>query len=121
MLNRNCVSMWSRVVMCGCSMVLVLPAVTSAQERNNLTVTSPREPSRSDDTFIRMFPGLPPFASATDEVREKAKKLGAKDGTLDAKDLLSDPVQSVLNPAVEQSRQSQYDRRRHVPGPVHRP
>ena len=46
-----------------------------------------------------MFPGLPPFAPATDEVREKAKQLGQKDGVLDAKDLLSDPVQSILNPA----------------------
>jgi hypothetical protein len=47
-----------------------------------------------------MFPGLPPFAPATDEIREKAKQLGAKDGILDAKDLMSDPVQSIVNPAV---------------------
>jgi hypothetical protein len=47
-----------------------------------------------------MFPGLPPFAPATDDAREQAKKLGAKDGLLDAMDLLTDPVQSILNPAA---------------------
>jgi hypothetical protein len=47
-----------------------------------------------------MFPGLPPFAPATDEMREKVRKLGEKGGVLDAKDLMSDPVQSITNPAV---------------------
>lgn len=71
----------------------------SAADHNSINVTAPTEPARPDDTFTRMFPGLPPFAPATDEVREKAKQLGQKDGVLDAKDLLSDPVQSILNPA----------------------
>jgi len=47
-----------------------------------------------------MFPGLPPFAPATDETRDKAKKLGEAGGILDAMDLLTDPIQSITNPAV---------------------
>jgi Animal haem peroxidase len=47
-----------------------------------------------------MFPGLPPFAPPTDRFREMAKKLGEEGGLLDAKDLLTDPIQSILNPAV---------------------
>ncbi len=98
--HRNRALVWSHLVMCGCAMLLIMPAISSAEDRNSISVTAPREPARSDDSFIRMFPGLPPFAPATDEVREKAKKLGAKDGILDAKDLMSDPIQSILNPAV---------------------
>jgi len=71
-------------------MVAILSVSASAQER-----TSTRE-----NTFTRMFPGLNPFAPATDEMREQAKRLGAKDGVIDALDLHTDPIQSILNPAV---------------------
>jgi hypothetical protein len=47
-----------------------------------------------------MFPGLPPFAPPTDRFRDLAKRLGEKGGLLDAKDVLTDPIQSILNPAV---------------------
>ena len=40
----------------------------------------------SGNVYSRMFPGLPSFASPTDEVREQAKKLGMKGGLLDALD-----------------------------------
>lgn len=47
-----------------------------------------------------MFPGLPPYAPATDEARERAKQLGVRGGILDALDNLTDPVQSITNPSV---------------------
>jgi hypothetical protein len=47
-----------------------------------------------------MFPELPPFAPPTDAVREQAKKLGEKGGPIDALDTLTDPIQSITNPAV---------------------
>ncbi|MBD0316408.1 MAG: hypothetical protein ICV75_06930, partial [Nitrospiraceae bacterium] len=57
-------------------------------------------PSRPDDIFTRLFPGLPPFASPSSDLREQVQKFGRKGGVLDAKDLLTDPVQSILNPDV---------------------
>ncbi len=81
-------------------MILLLAVVSSAADQNSINVPAPKKPARADDSFVRMFPGLPPFGPPTDEMREKAKKLGEKDGLLDAKDLLSDPIQSIVNPAV---------------------
>jgi hypothetical protein len=78
--------------------VLFALSEPSAAQRDTIHVRAPREPARQDDSFTRMFPGLPPFAPATDRMREKAKKLGEKDGVVDAKDELIDPVQSILNP-----------------------
>jgi Animal haem peroxidase len=75
-------------------------AAEDLSEKNNLTVTRPTRPRFPDDVFSRMFPGLPPFAPQTDEVREQAKKLGVKGGIIDAEDLLTDPIQSILNPAI---------------------
>ncbi len=68
--------------------------------RNNLHVTKPTRPRNPDDSFSRMFPGLVPYAPPTDEAREQAQKLGVKGGVIDALDLLTDPIQSILNPAV---------------------
>ena len=58
------------------------------------------KPTRPDDIFTRLFPGLPPFASPSDDLREQVKRFGQKGGALDANDLLTDPVQSILNPEV---------------------
>jgi hypothetical protein len=80
--------------------IVLMAGFSSAADQNTITIVAPKEPARPEDTFVRMFPGLPPFAPATDEMREKARQLGAKDGILDAKDLLSDPVQSITNPSV---------------------
>ena len=68
---------------------------------NNLTLPGLQEKPLSPETsFTRMFPSLPPFAPQTDEVRERVKQLGAKDGLIDALDNLSDPIQSITNPGV---------------------
>lgn len=67
-------------------------------KKNNLAVTRPTLPRYPDDVFSRMFPGLPPFAPQTDEVRDQVKKLGAKEGILDAEDNLTDPVLSITDP-----------------------
>ena len=45
-----------------------------------------------------MFPELPPFARPTDEAREQAKKLGEKDGLIDARDNLTNPILSITEP-----------------------
>ena len=96
-----------RLVMAFCCVVSTSPAWAQSEaerqpatERNNLSVTAPTRPPSSDETFTRMFPGLPPFAPATDEARERVRKLGEKDGLIDAKDLLTDPIQSILNQPV---------------------
>lgn len=73
-------------------------AAEDLSERNNLHVTKPTRPRFPDDVFSRMFPGLPPYAPATDEAREQAKKLGVKGGVIDALDLLTDPKESIANP-----------------------
>jgi hypothetical protein len=97
--NRSHIMSAVLATMVGCS-TIVGGGASTASAADTLFLKSPRQPSRSDDTFIRMFPGLPSFAPATDEVREKAKKVGEAGGLLDAKDLLTDPIQSITNPAV---------------------
>ncbi len=77
-----------------------LSTAPGAMALDSLHVTAPTAPSRTDDTYTRMFPGLPAYAHPTDEKREQAKAVGAKGGILDAQDILTDPVQSILNPAV---------------------
>ncbi len=77
-------------ILCCAATVAILPVSASAQERTR----------SSENTFTRMFPGLNPFAPATDEMREQAKRLGTLGGPIDAMDLLTDPIQSILNPAV---------------------
>lgn len=74
-------------------------AADDISKRDNLHVTRPNAPRHPDDSFSRMFPGLPPYAPQTDEAREQAKKLGVKGGIIDALDLLTDPIQSILDPA----------------------
>jgi len=62
--------------------------------------------STSPTTFGRIFDKLPPFAPATDAVRDALRDLGAKGGPLDAKDdlakgpvlLITDPSLSLNNP-----------------------
>ena len=78
-------------------------AADVAVERNNLHIIKPTRPRFPDDVFSRMFPGLPPFAPQTDEVREQAKKLGVKEGVLDAKDNLNDPILLITDPNLSQN------------------
>ena len=60
----------------------------------------PRQQRHADNMFTRMFPELPPFAAQDDRVRNAVALLGAKDGPLDARDNLSDPIQSIVNQPV---------------------
>lgn len=52
------------------------------------------------NVFTRMFKSLPPFAQQTDTARTAVQQLGAIGGILDAKDVLTDPIQSITNPTV---------------------
>ena len=55
---------------------------------------------QATNTFSRMFRYLPSFAPQTDSARSAMQKLGVVGGVLDAKDILTDPIQSITNPAV---------------------
>ena len=51
------------------------------------------------NSFTRIFPQLPPFATATPAVEEALLRMGAPGGILDAKDELSaGPIQLITNP-----------------------
>lgn len=61
------------------------------------------QPSRAvhpDNVFTRMYPDLPPFAPQTATARAAMQRMGARGDLFDAGDKLSDPIQSILNPAV---------------------
>lgn len=75
-------------------------AADDLSKRNNLNVSRPTAPRHPDDSFSRLFPGLPPYAPATDDARDQAKKVGVKGGIIDAMDLLTDPIQSITNPGA---------------------
>lgn len=60
----------------------------------------PRQQRHADNMFTRMFPELPAFAPQSDRVRNAAALLGARDGPLDARDNLTDPIQSITNQPV---------------------
>jgi len=77
-----------------------LTASVAFAEPDNLQMLSRTHPGSANSSFTRMFPGLPPFAEATDAVREQARRLGEIGGIVDAKDNLTDPVLSVTNPSV---------------------
>ena len=88
---------WARLIVLTCaSAFAVMPGPAGGAE--SITLSAPKQPARPDDTFVRMFPGLPPFAPATDEMREKARKLGEKGGILDPNDQLENALESILNP-----------------------
>jgi hypothetical protein len=67
-------------ILCCSVMLAMLPIAASGSEGDSLHLRTPTKPTRPDDTFTRMFPGLPAFAPATDEMREQAKRLGAQGG-----------------------------------------
>jgi hypothetical protein len=80
----------------------VIPAIAAANspERNSVHVIRPTHPRQPDDSYTRMFPGLPPFSPQTDEARERARQLGLQGGVIDALDIVTDPIQSITNPTV---------------------
>lgn len=68
---------------------LALFACNSGQE--NAPQSAPQGPGSSGtvisgNVYSRLFPELPPFAPATDDVRERARQLGRQGGLLDAQD-----------------------------------
>lgn len=69
-------------------------------EIDNLHLPARMQPGSAQGSFTRMFPWLPPFALPTDSMREQLKRLGEQGGVMDAMDNLTDPVQSIINPAV---------------------
>jgi hypothetical protein len=82
-----------------CSTVLLGLTTAYAEGKNNLHLPGMKDrPHAPENSFTRMFPDLPPFAPPTDAARDQAKKLGEKGGLIDALDILSDPIQSILNP-----------------------
>ncbi|MDZ4855709.1 MAG: hypothetical protein SGJ26_12770 [Nitrospirota bacterium] len=85
-----------------CSTALVgLTMAQAADGKNNLHLPGMRDrPHSQENSFTRMFPELPPYAPPTDEAGTQAKKLGEKGGVIDALDNLTDPIQSITNPAV---------------------
>ena len=60
----------------------------------------PKSPKDKDHVFTRMFKNLPAFALSTDENRLAVQIMGAKGGLLDAKDNLSNPIQSIINQPI---------------------
>lgn len=63
-------------------------------------VIRPTQPRQPEDTFTRLFPGLPAYSPMTDQAREQAKQLGVQGGIIDAHDNLSDPVLSITQPDI---------------------
>ncbi len=83
----------------GVALLVVAPPFDAAGQ-DSVRVTRPTHPPGEDNSFTRMFPTLPSFAPQTNESRDRVKKLGEKGGSIDAQDNLTDPIQSILNPAV---------------------
>lgn len=53
-----------------------------------------------ENVFTRMYADLPSYAGQTSYARTAPQQMGAQTGMLDAGDNLTDPIQSILNPAV---------------------
>jgi hypothetical protein len=79
---------------------LGLCMAAGAVRADTVAAMFPKQARHPDNVFTRMFPDLPPFSQQTDNARKAVQLLGARDGLLDARDNLSDPIQSILNPAV---------------------
>ncbi|MEQ1661873.1 MAG: heme peroxidase family protein [Thiobacillus sp.] len=80
------------------SATMVLASVPAYAD--NLHLPARFQPGSATTSFTRMFPLLPPFVFPTDEARERAQRLGALGGPLDALDNLTDPIQSIINQPV---------------------
>jgi hypothetical protein len=69
------------------------------------TVPAPRTPLSApagNQVFTRMFPGLPPFAEATDQVRAALLEVGRAGGIMDARDdLAADPKLLITDPTKD--------------------
>ncbi len=61
--------------------------------------TTPRSVFYDQGRFGRLFPTLPVFAEDTPSLRDALAELGAKNGPMDARDDLSDPITLITDPA----------------------
>lgn len=96
-LSRKLISVAVSAIICGAANFSIPSAFA---DEDNLHLPARMHPGSAQGSFTRMFPGLPPFAEPSDDVREQLKKLGQQGGLMDAMDNLSDPIQSIVNPAV---------------------
>jgi hypothetical protein len=90
-LNKHVLSIFAPLGLC-----LVIDAATA----DTVEARYPRIARHPDNVFTRMFPDLPAFAQQTDSARQAVQQMGRRHGILDADDNLSDPIQSIINPAV---------------------
>lgn len=81
-------------------LTLGLSLVLHSVSAQTVVAPFPTSPPHPGNVFTRMFPELPSFAEQTDIARRTVQLLGASDGLLNAQDNLTDPIQSILNPAV---------------------
>jgi hypothetical protein len=79
---------------------LSLCLVVEAASADAVSARFPQYARHPDNVFTRMFADLPPFSRQTDNARKAVQLMGARHGVLDADDNLTDPVQSITNPAV---------------------
>jgi hypothetical protein len=80
--------------------ILMLSVLINSTWAQTVEAPALETPALPGNVFVRMFPDLPPFAAKNDNARTVLQQLGAEDGLFNAQDNLSDPVQSILNPAV---------------------
>ena len=82
----------------------VLPGLAPAARAAGVaSLTAGRPPGAPADSMLfgRIFPGLPPFAAATDTVRSALLEVGMPGGIMDARDdLAAGPKALIVDPAV---------------------
>ena len=82
----------------------VLPGLAPAARAAGVaSLTAGRPPGAPADSMLfgRIFPGLPPFAAATDTVRSALLEVGMSGGIMDARDdLAAGPKALIVDPAV---------------------
>ncbi|MFC5479087.1 peroxidase family protein [Massilia suwonensis] len=79
---------------------LGLCLVVNSTEADTVTARQPARAPHPDNVFTRMYPDLPSFAPQTAAARTAMQRMGARNDLIDAGDNLTNPIQSILNPAV---------------------
>jgi len=79
---------------------LGLCLVVNSTEADTVTARQPARAPHPDNVFTRMYPELPSFAPQTGSARAAMQRMGARNDLIDADDNLTDPIQSIVNPAV---------------------
>ena len=80
--------------------VLTVSVCVSTVYADTVNARFPTKPKSKDHVFTRMFEQLPAFSPQLSVYRRNVQLLGAKNGPLDAKDVLTDPIQSIVNQPV---------------------